>query len=122
MSLRWGIAAAPLLVVAVFYGLFVWCDIDALKAAEEAQKEFSGDRVEALCALVVSETHSLEERNRAIWALGRIRDPRALPTLEGLYTGRECDHAHEVCQYELAKALANCRGETFDPLFRSFKP
>ncbi len=67
--------------------------------------EYPGDGVLALVTLVDAGDHSLKERNRAVWALGRLGDARALPTLESHYTGSQCDHARRLCQHELKKAI-----------------
>ena len=69
----------------------------------------------ALIEYMNSESHPLKERNRAVWALGRLRDPRALPALEGVYTGDLCEHARFLCQYELEKAIKRCGGNPTPP-------
>ena len=69
-----------------------------------------GDAVAALCELMNSDSHSLRDRNLAVWALGRLRDARALPILNREYTGDECDHDQSLCQYELEKAIRLCGG------------
>lgn len=103
--------------VLAFYALLFWIDTGAAAFAEEVRLEFPGDKVEALVAYLDSEGPSLRDKNHAIWALGRFRDPRALPALEKLVTGQPCDHAHYVCQYELKKAIENCSGQTLNPYF-----
>jgi hypothetical protein len=45
------------------------------------------------------------ERNRAVWALGQMRERRALAVLANYRTHRKCDHDREICQYEIEKAL-----------------
>jgi hypothetical protein len=80
---------------------------DVLKSARGG---FPGNGTDALVAMMISMSYPLEERNRAVWALGQLGDPRALPPLEGLVTGAPCDHAAAVCQYELRKAIRQCRG------------
>ncbi len=104
------------LVVMSFLALGLWIQIVARDAGTVATKEFPGDRVEALVRLVESERRPLSERNRAVWALGQLRDPRALPVLRKYYTGRPCDHARYLCQSELRKAILLCEGKTFDPV------
>jgi len=79
---------------------------DATAAATRAH---SGDEVTALMAYVRSDAHSLRDRNRAVWALGRLADPRALPLLEHYYDGGPCDHTRRLCQHELRKAIDRCR-------------
>ena len=87
-------------------GLDRWC------LTAQAAHPHPGDDVAALLDYVQSEAHSLRERNQAIWALGQARDSRALPVLEGYLSGESCDHAGRLCQHELGKAVALCKGET----------
>lgn len=76
----------------------------------EATKEYPGNRVEALTAYVISESHSLKKRNRAVWALGQIGDKSALAVLESFYTSGNCEHEKHLCQHELKKAIYGCKG------------
>jgi hypothetical protein len=91
-------------------GLQWWIQGEAHKVAAISMRAHAGDEVTALTAFVTSETHGLDERNDAVWALGQLADPRALPGLEQFHTGEPCDHATSLCQYELEKAIARCRG------------
>ena len=75
------------------------------------------DSIAALIDFVDSNEHGIKDRNHAIWALGQLRDDRALSVLEKLYTGGECDHGRALCQYELAKAIDMCKNNTPDILF-----
>jgi hypothetical protein len=77
---------------------------------EKARDRFSGNDTNALVAMMNSSDIPLKDRNLAVWALGQLGDPRALPPLEGLVTGAPCDHAAAVCQYELRKTIRQCRG------------
>jgi len=71
-----------------------------------------GDDVAALIEFMNSTSHAMWDRNHlAIWTLGRLRDPRALPALEAVYTGGPCDHEKNLCQYELEKAIRSCGGK-----------
>ena len=83
-----------------------WC------ARAQATHPHPADDVAALIAYVQSDSHTLQERNSAIWALGQARDRRALSALETYYTGETCNHKTDLCQRELAKAIKLCRGET----------
>jgi len=75
-----------------------------------------GDDVAALIDFMNSTSHSLRDRNhRAIWTLGRLRDPKALPALESVYTGEKCEHNKTLCQYELEKAIKLCGGTPNPP-------
>lgn len=73
--------------------------------ARSAMAQYPGDRVEALSALVACEGCVLSDRNRAVWALGQLRDRRALPILKKFDTGQECNHSLSLCQYEVRKAV-----------------
>jgi hypothetical protein len=101
-----GLAVAAFLVVGFSIGAGVR-DI-----SERALRDHPGDKVAALMALVESEAYSFRERNRAIWALGQLGDPRALPLLQKLSMGRTSDETVALYQYELKKAIALCRGGT----------
>ena len=79
-------------------------------ASNAALLEQPGDRIPALMAYIESPTHTLQERNRAVWALGQLGDARALPVLEKHFTDRPCEHGRALCQHELRKAIRLCRG------------
>jgi hypothetical protein len=83
---------------------------DVHAAGAMAVREYGGDRISALIAYADSPSHRLRDRNRAVWALGHIGDPRALPFLEKHYTGKPCDHDRMLCQRELGTAIRLCRG------------
>jgi len=79
--------------------------------SESAENEFGGEPVSALIAKAISNEIPLRERNRAVRALGELRDPRALPTLQELNVQEECDHSRIVCQREVRKAIKKINGE-----------
>lgn len=83
--------------------------VDAVGTA--ATRVHAGDRVEALIAYASYEAHGLEDRNRAVWALGQLGDRRALSYLEST-AGGTCDHEHRLCHREIGKAIKLCRGAT----------
>jgi PBS lyase HEAT-like repeat len=101
----WALGTGAVILVAAFAGITLWIRADVRNATEMAVREYPGDGTLALIVFVESDDHPLAERNRAVWALGQLRDPRALPTLERHYTGKPCDHARMLCQYELKKAI-----------------
>jgi hypothetical protein len=114
---RWGAALIVALVVlaAGYFALSAMIGRSVRSVSDAALVYFpenANDRVGALTALVESERHGIRERNRAIWALGQLGDPRALPVLEKHYTGGETEEAGVLSQYELKKAIALCRGAT----------
>lgn len=83
------------------------------RSTEQAQRAFPGatSEVSALIAVMQDKAYSLRERNMAVWALGQLRDPEALPALQAVHTGEPCDHQHHLCQRELRKAIELCRGD-----------
>lgn len=107
------VAAIGLVVLAAVLLGTTWLIASGVQAASNAAlAERPGDRVSALIAYIESPTHTLRERNRAIWALGHLGDARALPVLEKHFTDRPCDHSRAPCQDELRKAIRLCRGGT----------
>ena len=102
----------PGLVLLFFaYGLACW-DIGAGAKSiyEEALEIYPGNGVSALMKYVDSEEQNLQKRNRAVWALGQLGNPMALPVLLKHCTGRPCDHKKFLCQHELKKAIKQCKG------------
>lgn len=93
--------------------------LDAAIAKAQTAQPDSANNIAALIDYVKSDTHSLKNRNNAVWALGQLRDGQALGTLKELYTAKDCDHSHQLCQYELKKAIDMCKKKTPDLLFVS---
>ena len=106
----WPVAVAlPICLLAVGLSVVVWSIRSGVaEYAGQAQRAFPGDRVEALIAYVESDRHSFRERNLAVWALGQIAAPRALPVLRRHFTGSECQHDRFLCQRELKRAIEAC--------------
>ena len=79
-----------------------------IRIAQQAHPVESDD-VASLIAYVNSSEHTLKEKNHVVWALGQIGDTRAAAALRPYYTGEKCNHADELCQKELRKALDQCQ-------------
>jgi hypothetical protein len=113
ITARWKSIAAAGLTCLVLSGLgisvLIGHQVREVVAAARATE--AGDAVSALIAVVNSPDRPLAERNKAVWALGQLGSSRALPTLEALYSGVECDHSAGLCQHRLEKAIHLCRGE-----------
>lgn len=92
---------------------FTWIGYQVTSDCEISQKQYAGDCVETLSALVEDDTQNYSIRNSATWSLGQLGDPRALPVLEKYYTGNIPDREplnKTISQYELKKAIALARG------------
>ena len=76
--------------------------------SQTAQTQFPGKRVEALIAMVECQSCSTRDRNDAVWTLGQLDDPRAIPVLERLYTENKSNH---LSIYRLQIALRHLRHE-----------
>ena len=110
----YGIPAGFVLLIAA-YTLACWSIGTGVKSiSEEALAIYSGDTVDALMKYMDAEEHSLQKRNRAVWALGQLGQTKALAVLEKNFTGDPCDHSKYLCQYELKKAIKACRGESWN--------
>ena len=83
-----------------YLGIQGWIKHEANLLANEASYVFEKDKIESLLEVINSESYTLKEKNNAIWALGVLKDKRAIPILEALYTGEECNHNKELCQYD----------------------
>ena len=109
-----GVIVVGVLVGGVALGAIAWSIHQAVEAncrvAQQAHPH-AGDNVAALIDFVNSTSHSPEDRSHVgVWTLGRLRDPRALPALESVYTGEPCQHERNLCQHELGKAIKLCGG------------
>lgn len=93
------------IIPALYFGGLFLIKHQANTFAKEATVTFQQNKTESLLMLIDSDKYSLEEKNKAIWALGVLKDKNALPKLEMLYTGEDCKHDEALCQYELKKAI-----------------
>lgn len=92
-----------------------WIRYDVKSSCQEAKREFGGNCVNSLSAVLKDESKSFRERNSAIWALGMLGDRRALPVLQSYYTGNIPDREPldgTISQYELKKAVNLTGGGT----------
>ena len=98
-------------IAGTYFATLSWIQHDANTMAKEASIVFKKDKAESLLEIIESENFALKDKNKAIWALGILKDERALPRLEALYTGEVCNHEKELCQYEIKKAILKIKGE-----------
>ena len=107
-------AAGAMLLVVLFCLSLVHIYSGVKMRCDDARHEFGGDSVEALMALIESDSSSFKEKNNAIWALGQLGDRRAVLFLEKLITDEEqpppYDSSKYIVQYSVRKALRSCKG------------
>jgi hypothetical protein len=125
MRRKWGRIFADSFIV-LFFVLFFVIAVPELMVAElmigpavrsfsqTAQAQFPGNRFEALVAMVDCESCSLRDRNDAVWALGQLDDPRALPVLEKYYAGAKGYQPNNLSQHRLRIALRHLRHEDYN--------
>jgi hypothetical protein len=104
------VLAAVLLLAGIYIVSCLSIGAGVREIAEEAVRIHQGAPVDALILFMESGDEPWAKRNRAVWALGQLGDPRALPHLRKHYTGQPCDHSRFLCQYELKKAIRLCEG------------
>lgn len=79
---------------------------------QQAQILYGGDCVEALSAVIQSDTTSFNKKNSAVWALGQLADQKALHLLRELSQNpgdtSHCTRSKEICAHEVNKALKWC--------------
>jgi len=111
--LKIGLVFVALMVMAAGGAALLSIQISLSNAIGKAQALYPhpGDDVTALIAYMDSDKQQIAGRNRAVWALGRIGDPKALSALKKHYDGKPCNHDERLCQYELAKAINLCLDE-----------
>jgi len=93
-----------------------WIGYEVKDLCLEAGREYQGDCVESLTALLGDESKGFRMKNEAIWALGQLGDRRALPVLQSYYTGVIPEREpldKSISQYELKKAI-NLAGGGFN--------
>lgn len=101
------------ILVALYLGASLMIGLGVNRTSRSAMAQFDGDRIEALIELVDCENCILEDRNHAVWALGQLKDKRALPILYKYRTGKPCDHSRQICQYEISKAIRWTEGHSY---------
>ena len=101
ISLSFGLG----ILFGTFYTSTMWIGQSVKDQCLEAQTLYQKDCVQSLIGYTQNSGIRPEKHSRAVWALGQLGDKRALPTLEKLYDGSECDHENKLCQYELKKAI-----------------
>lgn len=104
--LRWGAVAVLSLVLLAAGAAWAMIEWGVVSAKRSAEAQFPGhDASQALIDLVNCEKCAMEQRNRAVWTLGQIREERALAVLHKHFDDGRCDHEKFMCQHELRKAL-----------------
>jgi len=98
--------ALVVLLLLALAGIQASIELGVRDFSRTAMERFPGDRTTALINLVACEECSLQDRNHAVWALGQLREKRALPVLASYKTHRRCDHSSEICQHAIDKAMA----------------
>ena len=109
----WVLAIVIGFLIVAYLGASIMIGWGINKESRSAMARFSGDRIEALMALVDCQDCRLEDRNHAVWALGQLRDKRALPILYKYRTGKPCNHLQQICQYEISKAIRWTEGNSY---------
>ena len=109
----WILAIVAGILIVAYLGVSIMIAWGINKESRSAMARFAGDRIEALMALVDCQNCRLEDRNHAVWALGQLRDSRALAVLYKYRTGKPCDHSRQICQYEISKAIRWTEGNSY---------
>lgn len=97
----------------LYVGLRIMVYTDAKSMAKQAVEAYQQNETLSLLAIVSSQNHPFEQRNKAIWALGVLKKKEALNELEQLVIDNCCQHNTEICQYELQKAILKIKGKAF---------
>lgn len=98
----WTVLGLGILIPSGIVGVI---QLELRRMRDVAASRFPGDTVEGLIATVECGNCRMQDRNRAVWALGQMEAEPALETLKARVDGQSCDHATRLCQHELAKAI-----------------
>jgi len=109
----WVLAIVIGFLIVAYLGVSIMIGWGINKESRSAMARFSGDRIEALMALADCQDCRLEDRNHAVWALGQLRDKRALQIFYKYRTGKPCNHLQQICQYEISKAIRWTEGNSY---------
>lgn len=101
-----------LLTLCFYWGVRSWIKSDIDKIGYQAQSSYQGDKTDALIAVLKSDNECIDNKNKAIWALGKLGNKRALPVLESLQVNADCNHDSMVCQREIEKAIDLIEGKS----------
>ena len=103
--MMWGGLAVAMAMSLLLAGVVISIRSGLQHDCDQAVARFPGDRVEALIQVVDCESCAFRDRNRAVWALGQMREERAIPVLRKYFDGERCTHSTRLCQKELRKAI-----------------
>jgi hypothetical protein len=98
-------------IIITFWGTTASMKTLANNIGENATTVFHKDKVESLLLLLDSDRHSSKEKNDAIWALGVLKDERALNKLESLMTEEKSGKAEKYCRREIEKSIEKIKGK-----------
>jgi len=107
---RGGLSIAILFIM-VFSGLKIWITVEANSVADNDVK-FSKQTKQNHFWLSLNLINILFANKTTLsgpWKF--LKSEEALPVLEGLFTGEECNHDSALCQYELKKAIQKIKGD-----------
>jgi hypothetical protein len=105
-----GYVAVFLGLIITMWGLLASIKLEANNLGENAVNVFHKDKVESLLLLLDSDRYSIKDKNNAIWALGVLKDKRALSKLESLVTDEKSNQAEKLCQSEIKKSILKIKG------------
>ncbi len=101
-----GVVTSVFVLFFLAIGVVIGKEVNA--TCKLATEHYGGTCVTALEKTVNDEANPYRVRNSAVWTLGQLGDPKALPTLKQHYTGTIPDREpldHTLSQYELKKAI-----------------
>lgn len=109
------------IVAGLFAGVFaagmVSIYFGVRSACEDAVREHGGDCAAALMARIGSDTATVSQKNRAVWALGQLAESGSVPFLRELDASAE---AAGISRHEIRKALQWCtRGNVTSWMYRN---
>jgi len=110
VPIKYTLLISSLFIFLCWVFLMVLIKISVINISNQAKLDFQGDSIHALCYMAQSEDFSINERNKAIWALGQLKAEEAIPVLRNLLNHEECSHEIDICQREIKKSIRKIEG------------
>jgi hypothetical protein len=111
----WVLAIGTTIICGLLIYIFLLIHSQVDEITTIAVNAYHKNVIESLTDLINSENFSSEKRNDAIWALGQLANPKALPFLEKINSETSdinpYDRKHGLCKKEIEMAIKWCKND-----------
>ncbi len=100
----------------IIFGTFISTYINVSKSCKNVKNKYGTDCVDGMIKTLESVNTSAEEKNHAIWVLGKLADKKASPTLRSLYARSLSKYGaldKKINERKLVKAMNRCSKDNY---------